>query len=170
MDLDNKQFKITSDELTMKSGTSKSGKVMTPHEVASESLEKWTIEILDKVFKIKCNSNQEELFDFYRWCPPPDSTWYLFCHSYVRFKTEQNNEPVRDFLKALSPEDKKSVGADIMAVEMLWPIGYPMVRKLDTDLWEVRTGISDKRICRIMFTVSGNTMILLDLFDNCVVE
>ena len=86
------------------------------------------------------------------------------------FKTGQNNEPVRDFLKALSPEDKKSVGADIMAVEMLWPIGYPMVRKLDTDLWEVRTGISDKRICRIMFTVSGNTMILLDLFDNCVVE
>jgi len=46
------------------------------------------------------------------------------------FKTEQNNEPVRDFLKALSPEDKKSVGADIMAVEMLWPIGYRMVRKL----------------------------------------
>lgn len=23
------------------------------------------------------------------------------------FKTEQNNEPVRDFLKGLSPEDKK---------------------------------------------------------------
>ena len=39
------------------------------------------------------------------------------------FKTEQNNEPVRDFLKVLAPEDKKSVGADIMAVEMLWPIG-----------------------------------------------
>ena len=86
------------------------------------------------------------------------------------FKTEQNNEPVRDFLKTLFPEDKKSVGADIMAIEMSWPIGYPMVRKLDTDLWEVRTGISDKRICRIMFIVSGNTMILLDLFDNCVVE
>ena len=63
MDLDNKQFKITSDELTMKSGTSKSGKVMTPHELVSEALEKWTIEILDKVFKIKCNINQEELFN-----------------------------------------------------------------------------------------------------------
>lgn len=58
MDLDNKQFKITSDELTMKSG-----KVMTPHELASEALEKWTIKILDKVFKIKCNINQEELFN-----------------------------------------------------------------------------------------------------------
>ena len=51
------------------------------------------------------------------------------------FKTEQNNEPVRDFLKALSPEDKKSVGADIMAVEILWPIGYPTVRKLQKMIW-----------------------------------
>ena len=51
------------------------------------------------------------------------------------FKTEQNNEPVRDFLKGLSLEDKKSVGADIMAVEISWQIGYPTVRKLDTDLW-----------------------------------
>ena len=63
MDLDNKQFKITSDELTMKSGTSKSGKVMTPYELASEALEKWTIEILDRVFKIKYDINQEELFN-----------------------------------------------------------------------------------------------------------
>ncbi|MCR5318278.1 MAG: type II toxin-antitoxin system RelE/ParE family toxin [Treponema sp.] len=80
------------------------------------------------------------------------------------FKTEQNNEPVRDFLKALSQEDKKSVGANIMAVEMLWPISYPSVRKLDTDLWEVRSNISDKRICRVMFTVEDKRMILLHAF------
>lgn len=82
----------------------------------------------------------------------------------VFFKTEQDNEPVRDFLKGLPPDDKKTVGADIMAVEMSWPIGYPTVRKLDTDLWEVRTDISDKRICRVMFTVSGNKMVLLHAF------
>lgn len=82
----------------------------------------------------------------------------------VFFKTEQDNEPVRDFLKGLPPDDKKTVGADIMAVEMSWPIGYPTVRKLDTDLWEVRTNISDKRICRVMFTVSGNKMVLLHAF------
>ena len=62
------------------------------------------------------------------------------------FKTEQNNEPVRDFLKSLELEDKKSVGADIMAVEMSWPIGYPRVRKLDTDLWE-----ESSRICWCKF-------------------
>ena len=47
-----------------------------------------------------------------------------------------------------------------MAIEMLWPIGYPAVRKLDTDLWEVRSDISDKRICRVMFTVSEKRMVL----------
>jgi len=34
------------------------------------------------------------------------------------FKTENGNEPVRDFLKVLSSDDKKSAGADIMAIEM----------------------------------------------------
>lgn len=77
------------------------------------------------------------------------------------FKTENGNEPVRNFLKVLSSEDKKSVGADIMAIEMSWPVGYPKVRKMDTDLWELRTSISDKRICRIFFTVSGKKTVLL---------
>ena len=61
------------------------------------------------------------------------------------FRTELGNEPVRDFLKSLSTSDKKSVGADIMAVEMLWPIGYPTVKKVDKNLWEVRSNISDKK-------------------------
>ena len=51
-----------------------------------------------------------------------------------------------------------------MAVEMSWPVGYPKVRKLDKDLWELRTDISDKRICRIMFTIIEYKMILLHSF------
>ena len=51
-----------------------------------------------------------------------------------------------------------------MAVEMLWPIGYPTVRKLDTNLWEVRSDISNKRICRVLFTVSDKRIILLHAF------
>lgn len=39
--------------------------------------------------------------------------------------------------------------------------GNTKVRKMDTDLWEVRTLISEKRICRIFFTVSGKKIILL---------
>ena len=77
------------------------------------------------------------------------------------YKSEAGNEPVRDFFRTLSSDDKKSVGADIMAVEMLWPVGYPSVRKMDKDLWEVRSNISDKRIVRVFFTVSENKMILI---------
>ena len=81
--------------------------------------------------------------------------------SAVFYKTEAGNEPVREFLLALSDEDKKSLGADIMAVEMLWPVGYPRVRKLEKDLWEIRSVISDKRLVRIFFTVCENRVILL---------
>ena len=48
-----------------------------------------------------------------------------------------------------------------MAIEMSWPIGYPAVRKLDTNLWEVRSSISDKKMSRILFTIVGSTMVLL---------
>ena len=77
------------------------------------------------------------------------------------FKTESGNEPVRDFLKELLPVDRKIIGVDIMTIEMSWPIGYPTVRKLDTNLWEVRSKISDKRISRVFFTIEGSDMILL---------
>ena len=77
------------------------------------------------------------------------------------FKTETGNEPVRDFLKDLAPDDRKTIGADIMAIEMSWPIGYPAVRKLDSNLWEVRSNISDKRISRAFFTILEGNMILL---------
>ena len=77
------------------------------------------------------------------------------------YKTESGNEPVRDFLKSLSQDDKKSIGADIMCIEMTWPVGYPKVRKLDTDLWEVRSDISDNRISRVFFTIINKQMILL---------
>jgi phage-related protein len=76
------------------------------------------------------------------------------------FKTPAGNEPVRDWLKKQTAEDKKTIGEDIKAVEFLWPLGYPQVVKLDTDLWEVRTNL-DNRICRIFFTVIANVMVLL---------
>ena len=62
-------------------------------------------------------------------------------------------------LKDLAPDDRKTIGADIMAIEMSWPIGYPAVRKLDSNLWEVRSNISDKRISRVFFTILEGNMI-----------
>jgi len=76
------------------------------------------------------------------------------------FKNPSGNEPVRDWLKLRTDEDKKAIGEDIKAVEFLWPVGYPQVVKLDKDLWEVRTGLQDG-ICRVFFTIWKGYMVLL---------
>ena len=42
-------------------------------------------------------------------------------------------------------------------------MGLPLVRKMETDLWEIRVSITDG-ICRIFFTIAENIMILLHGF------
>ncbi len=74
------------------------------------------------------------------------------------------SEPVREWLKALSRDDKLTIGEDIKTVEFGWPLGMPLVRKLDKDLWEVRCDISSKRIARVIFTVYKSKMVLLHGF------
>jgi antitoxin HicB len=51
------------------------------------------------------------------------------------FKTDAGSEPVRDWLRELSAIDRKTIGEDIKTVQFGWPIGMPLVRKLDKDLW-----------------------------------
>lgn len=79
------------------------------------------------------------------------------------YKTENGTEPVRDWLKSLSQKDKKIIGEDIKTVQFGWPIGMPVVRKLDTGLWEVRSRLKHG-IARVIFTVVNDTMVLLHGF------
>jgi phage-related protein len=76
------------------------------------------------------------------------------------YKSHAGNEPVRDWLKLRTPEEKKAIGEDIKAIEFSWPVGYPQVTKLDKDLWEARTNLPDG-ICRVFFTVWEQYMVLL---------
>lgn len=48
-------------------------------------------------------------------------------------------------------------------VQMGWPLGMPLVRKMGRDLWEIRIHLH-RRIARIMFTVDGSDMVLLHGF------
>ena len=83
---------------------------------------------------------------------------------HVRFyKTESGTEPVRDWLKSLSTEYKKNIGEDIKTVQYGWPLGMPLVRKLEPGLWEVRTHLKDG-IARVIFTVVDDIMLLLHGF------
>jgi phage-related protein len=80
------------------------------------------------------------------------------------YKSVQGNEPVREWLKTLSKENKVIIGQDIKTVEFGWPLGMPLVRKLDKNLWEVRCHLMNKEIARILFTVKSETMVLLHGF------
>ncbi len=73
-------------------------------------------------------------------------------------------EPVRDWLKALSVEDRKLVGEDIKDVEFAWPIGMPLCRSVGRGLWEVRSTLSQGRIARVLFCEHGGKMVLLHAF------
>jgi phage-related protein len=79
----------------------------------------------------------------------------------VRFyRTTAGNEPVREWLKALPPEERKTIGYDLKTAQYGWPLGMPLIRKLEAGLWEVRSRLPD-RIARVIFTVEGDTMVLL---------
>lgn len=82
----------------------------------------------------------------------------------VFFRTASGREPVREWLKDLDKIDRKVIGEDIKLVEFRWPLGMPLVRKIEIDLWEVRTHLSNGRIARILFTVQGSEMVLLHGF------
>ena len=81
----------------------------------------------------------------------------------VFYKTETGKEPVREWLKSLSSEDRKIIGEDIKTVQFGWPLGMPLVRKQESDLWEVRSRLHH-RIARILFTVEDELMVLLHSF------
>ncbi|MDQ6959521.1 MAG: type II toxin-antitoxin system RelE/ParE family toxin, partial [Mariprofundaceae bacterium] len=80
------------------------------------------------------------------------------------FRTDAGAEPVRDWLLELGKSDRKAIGEDILAVQFRWPLGMPLVRKMDAGLWELRSHISDGRIARILFTMRKDCMVLLHGF------
>ncbi len=51
------------------------------------------------------------------------------------------------------------VGFDIKTTQYGWPLGMPLIRKLEPGLWEVRSRITEG-IARVLFTVDGDTMVL----------
>ena len=79
------------------------------------------------------------------------------------FKTDAGTEPVRNWLRELSAIDRKTIGEDIKTVQFGWPLGMPLVRKLEKDLWEIRVHL-DGRIARVLFTVSSGKIVLLHGF------
>ena len=79
------------------------------------------------------------------------------------FRTAEGREPVREWLKSLPREERKAIGDEIRTVQFGWPIGMPLVRKLEAGLWEARVNLSH-RIGRVLFIVVGKQAVLVHGF------
>lgn len=82
------------------------------------------------------------------------------------FQTASGNVPVLDWIKGLAPDDRKIIGKDVSKVEIGGPqIGKPTVDGFGDGLYEIRSTIMDgKTEARILFTLSGRTILLLHGF------
>jgi len=71
----------------------------------------------------------------------------------VFFRTEAGHEPVREWLKAMQPEDRRRIGEALKTVEFGWPVGMPVCRLLGAGLHEVRVDLTGRRSARIFFYI-----------------
>lgn len=81
----------------------------------------------------------------------------------VFFRLDSGREPVRGWLKDLDRPSRRSIGADIKTLQLGWPIGMPLARKMADGLWELRSNIPSG-IARIFFTVEDANIVLLHGF------
>ncbi len=81
----------------------------------------------------------------------------------VFYRTGSGHEPVREWLVSLSKKEKKTIGEDILTVQFGWPLGMPLVEKLESGLWEVRSKLESK-ISRVLFTMTDENIVLLHGF------
>lgn len=81
----------------------------------------------------------------------------------VFYRHANGGEPVKDWLLSLPREERRVIGIDIKTAEYGWPVGMPLIRKVDSGLWEVRSHIVH-RIARVFFTIKGKHMVLLHGF------
>ena len=81
----------------------------------------------------------------------------------VFFRLDSGREPVREWLRDMSRDNRKTLGEDIKTLQFGWPVGMPLARKMDDDLWELRSTISSG-IARTFFTVYQKKIVLLHGF------
>jgi len=82
----------------------------------------------------------------------------------VRFFRESSGaEPVRAWLTSPADDEKREIGTDIKTVQFGWPLGMPLVRHVEGDIWEVRSRLAS-RIARVLFVLESGNMVLLHGF------
>ena len=83
----------------------------------------------------------------------------------VFYRSATGREPVREWLKDLERDDRREIGADLLAVQKGWPMGLPLCRSLGQGLWEVRSSLPSQRIARLIICFHDQSIIVLHGFN-----
>ena len=83
--------------------------------------------------------------------------------SIVFFRLDSGREPVRDWLKEMDRDSRRAIGQDIKTLQLGWPVGMPLARKMGPDLWELRSQMRIG-IARTFFTLYKGNIVLLHGF------
>ena len=81
----------------------------------------------------------------------------------VFFATGTGNEPVREWLRKLPADERRTIGEDLKTLQFRWPLGMPLVRSLGGGLYEVRSNLPS-RIARTLFFVHAGEIVLVHGF------
>jgi phage-related protein len=71
------------------------------------------------------------------------------------FRTAAGNEPVREWLRSLLPEERRMIGLDLRAVQIGFPLGMPLCRPLGEGIYEVRSSLPTRKEARLLFFQAG---------------
>ena len=79
------------------------------------------------------------------------------------YRSVSGREPVREWIDALPPHDRKVIREDITEVQFEWPMGRPRVDHLRDGLWEIRSRLENRQ-ARVLFAFTGREMVILHGF------
>ena len=91
------------------------------------------------------------------------SGWFKDAMPVHFYRLGNGREPVREWLRSLPRDHRKRIGRDILTLQLGWPLGMPLARKLRPGLWEVRTQLQNS-VARVIFTVRSHSIVLLHGF------
>ena len=79
------------------------------------------------------------------------------------YKSDSGRQPVLDWINQLQRGSRKRLARDIRRLQMGWPIGMPLVRKIESGLWEMRSKTPDGT-ARLLFTIERRRLVFLHGF------
>jgi len=82
----------------------------------------------------------------------------------VFYATAGGNEPVLEWLRSLTRDERAVVGTDLRTVQIGFPIGMPVCRPLGDGLHEVRSSLPTRKEARLIFFQDGSDLVIVGGF------